>query len=104
LPYQLVLTTVPTRRKARQLAALLLEKKLAACINISSQIESHYWWNHKKERGREYLLFIKTKVSAFTRLERMIRKNHPYAVPEIIALSIQKGSRKYLDWLSREID
>ena len=103
MSYHLVLTTIPTLKKARRLAALLLEKKLAACVSISSPLESHYWWNQKKERGKEFFLFIKTKAVAFEKLEKVIRENHPYSVPEILAIPIQKGNPAYLAWIAKAV-
>jgi len=66
-------------------------------------VESHYWWKGKKETAREVMLFIKTKKSAFKKLERFIRKHHAYDVPEILALPVQAGNAKYLAWLKKEI-
>ncbi len=103
MPYLLVLNTVPSLKEARKLAHLLLQKRLAACVNIGSPVESHYWWKNKKEKSREYLLLIKTSAEKFRKLEKIIRKNHSYEVPEIIGIPIQKGSVKYLAWISKEI-
>ncbi len=97
--YSVVLTTVPSRKIARAIIRLLLEQKLAACANLMPAVESHYWWNNKQEKSSEYLLILKTKTSFFKRIERVIRENHPYSVPEIIALPILQGSRKYLTWI-----
>ena len=85
------------------MADVLLKKRLAACINISSEVESHYWWKGKKEKAREVVLFIKTKSTAFSKLEKMLRAHHPYSVPEIIALPIQKGSKPYLAWIRQTV-
>jgi len=103
LSYLLVLSTVPTLQEARKLAHFLLEKRLATCVNITSPVESHYWWKHKKERSKEYLLLIKTVAEKFRKLEKVIRENHSYEVPEIIGIPIQKGSAKYLAWIAKEI-
>ncbi|MCM8776205.1 MAG: divalent-cation tolerance protein CutA [Candidatus Omnitrophica bacterium] len=97
-----VLTTVPSPKVARHLASVLLKKRIASCVNISSGWESHYWWKGKRERAREIMLVIKTRAPLYTDLEKTIRKNHPYTIPEIIAISIQKGSKDYLDWVIRE--
>ncbi|HXV27873.1 MAG TPA: divalent-cation tolerance protein CutA [bacterium] len=102
MSYLLVLSAVPTLAEARKLASLLLQKKAAACVNITSAFESHYRWKGKMQKSREYMLFIKTRRRSFAVLEKLLRKNHSYAVPEIIGIPIQKGSRKYLAWLSKE--
>ena len=102
-PYLLVLTTASSRSEARKLARVLLKEKLAACVNLIPDTESHYWWKGRVERAGEILLLIKTKKSAFKKVEKTIRENHSYSVPEIIGLPIEKGSRPYLDWLAKEI-
>jgi periplasmic divalent cation tolerance protein len=85
------------------MANLLLSQRLAACITISSSVESHYWWKGKKEKGREFLLMIKTKGSLFKKAETAIRKNHSYSLPEILAIPITKGNQNYLNWLAAEV-
>ena len=97
-----VLSTVPSIKKARQLAGLLVSKRLAACVQILSGLESHYRWRGKKETAKEVLLLIKTKASAYKKLEKTLLKNHPYEVPEIVCLPITKGSKTYLDWIKKE--
>ena len=98
-----VLSTVPSIKKARFLAGLLVSKRLAACVQILPGIESHYRWRGKKETSREVLLVIKTKTSVYEKLEKVLLKNHPYEVPEIVCLSIAKGSKAYLDWIAEEV-
>jgi periplasmic divalent cation tolerance protein len=101
--YCCVLCTVPDIQKARKLAGLLISKHLAACVQILPGLESHYHWKGKKETSKEVLLIIKTKAAAYKRLEKTILANHPYEVPEIVCLPIQKGSRSYLDWIFKEV-
>lgn len=101
--YSLLLSTVPNLKKARELAGLLVSRKLAACVSIIPGLESHYCWKGKQEKSKEVLLLIKTKTSAYKALEKTLLKYHPYEVPELIALPITKGSKTYLDWLSREV-
>jgi periplasmic divalent cation tolerance protein len=102
LAYLLVFTTVPAKKEARKLADLILSRRLAACVHISAAGESHYWWKGKKEKAAEYVLWIKTGDSLFSRLEKALRQAHPYEVPEIIAVPVKKGSSPYLSWISRE--
>jgi len=101
--YCCVLSTVPGIKKARILAGLLISKRLAACIQILPGLESHYRWKGNKETSKEALLIIKTKTSAYKKLEKAILQNHPYEVPEIICLPITRGSKTYLDWISGEV-
>ena len=102
MKYCCVLSTVPNIKKARQLAGLLVSRRLAACIQILPGLESHYRWKGKKETSREVLLLIKTRSSNYKKLEKAILKNHPYEVPEIICLSIAQGSKRYLEWIDGE--
>lgn len=98
-----VLTTLPTRSKAQELSKAVLRKKLAACINLLGPAQSAFWWKGKIDHATEYLLLIKTRSSHFARLRRFLEKNHPYSVPEIIALPIRKGNPPYLSWIKKSI-
>lgn len=98
----LVLTTMPEEKRAREIAKALVEERLAACVTISSACQSLYWWEDRIAEDREYILSIKTKASLYLRLEKKLKELHPYQVPEIIALPIQKGSQAYLDWIEKE--
>ena len=103
MKYCCVLSTVPDIKKARQLAGLLVSRRLAACVQVLPGLESHYRWRGKKETSREVLLLIKTRASLYKKLETAILKNHPYEVPEILCLPITRGSKPYLDWVSGEV-
>lgn len=102
MKYCCVLSTVSNIKKARQLAGLLISKRLAACVQILPGLESHYRWRGKKETSKEVLLIIKTRASLYKKLEAAILKNHPYDVPEIVCLPITKGSKRYLNWIVKE--
>ena len=102
MKYCCVLNTVPSIKKARTLAGLLVSRRLAACVQILPGIESHYRWRGKKQTSEEFLLLIKTQVSHYKKLEKILLENHPYEVPEIICLPITQGSRTYLSWISGE--
>ena len=99
--FLIVYCTAPSLQQARRLARVLLKKKLAACVNLSPRLESHYWWNGKIEKSQEVLLVIKTRASLFPRLEKTLAGEHPYEVPEILAVPVSQGSKKYLRWLKR---
>ena len=95
-----ILTTVSKKQDAENLAKLLVEKRLAACVNIIKIEKSIFQWKGKVTEAEEFLLLIKT-AKPYEKLERFIRKNHPYKLPEIISFPIAKGYKKYLDWVAR---
>ncbi|HTQ60697.1 MAG TPA: divalent-cation tolerance protein CutA [Candidatus Solibacter sp.] len=98
--YRLVLVTCATPMQAKLIARSVVEKRLAACVNIlRSPLESHYRWKGKVETARELLLFIKTTVKNLGALEREVKRLHSYDVPEFIAIPLVAGSKAYLDWL-----
>lgn len=96
------MTTVSNEETGRKIAKELLEQRLAACVTVSSAYQSHYWWQGKIVKEQEHILFIKTRGSLYSDLEKKILKIHPYQVPEIIGLPLVKGYGKYLDWVSTE--
>lgn len=100
--FLLVFNTCPSKAVAQKIAKSLVKEKLAACVNISTSLESIYSWKGKICQEKEYLLFIKTKASLYKKLEKRLLELHPYEVPEIIALPIQAGSSQYLEWISKE--
>jgi len=98
---RVVLVTCPTLVLARKIARAVVEKRLAACVNVvRSPVESFYTWKGKLESAREHLLLIKTTTVRLPRLEREVKRLHTYDVPEFIALPITGGSADYLSWLS----
>jgi periplasmic divalent cation tolerance protein len=97
--YCVVLVTAGSRAEARRLAQALLEKRLVACANIVPGVESHYWWEGKLDRSREWLLVLKTRRALFKQVEREIKRLHSYQVPEIIALPLVAGQADYLRWI-----
>jgi periplasmic divalent cation tolerance protein len=99
-PYRVALVTAPAGKTSEALARGLVEKKLAACVNIVPGLISHYRWEGKLCRDKESLLVIKTRAALWPKLKRFIEENHPASVPEIISLAITQGSRDYLAWLS----
>ena len=95
-----VLVTCPNRRVAQRLARAIVERHLAACVNIVPQVESLFWWEGKINRCRESLLLIKTTAKRFNALRRTVVSLHPYDVPEVIALPITTGHQPYLAWVA----
>lgn len=96
----IVLITAPTRETGQQLTDMLIEKKLAACVNMIAPIHSCYLWKGKNYQEDEVLLILKTRAELFeNELVPAVKEIHPYDVPEIIALPIIMGSQSYLDWI-----
>lgn len=100
---KLVLTTAGSNEEARKIARALVERRLAACVNIVPQIESVYRWEGKIDEAREWLLVIKTTAAAFDRVRNAIRELHSYEVPECICVSIEDGSPDYLKWIGESV-
>ena len=101
-PYIQVVTTVADRTQAEQLAATLLEQRLAACVQIAP-CTSFYRWQGAIEQGEEQVCTIKSRRDLFGKLCRVIRANHSYQVPEILASPVVAGAEGYLSWLEQEL-
>jgi periplasmic divalent cation tolerance protein len=95
----LVLTTAGSEAEARKIAGALLERRLAACVNLIPQVHSLYWWEGKVESADEYLLLIKTVKAQEEAVRAAIGELHSYQLPECIALAIDSGSKEYLKWI-----
>ena len=98
--FAVVLVTAPDLKTARALAHAALAARLIACANLIPKIESHYWWRGKIESGAEILLVLKTAKSKLAALEKLIVARHPYDTPEILAVPLSAGNKKYLDWMA----
>ncbi len=101
---RIVFVTCPSLALARKIARGVVQKRLAACVNVvRSPVESFYTWKGKLESAREHLLIMKTTTSRLSPLEREVRRLHTYDVPEFIALPITEGSPDYLSWLNESV-
>lgn len=89
--------------EARRVAEMLVEKRLAACVQVIPQIESIYRWQGSVAHANEVLLIAKTLKSKFAELEEAVRAIHSYDIPEIVAVDLIAGSRPYLDWLNATV-
>jgi len=98
----LVLTNVPDRAVAEKLAELLVERRLAACVNILAPCRSVYRWKDAVQHDEEHPMLIKTTQERYAALEQALRAGHPYELPEIIAVPIERGLTAYLDWVAAE--
>jgi len=95
----LVLTTFPDLERAREVARLLLDERLAACVTVLPAAESHFVWDDQRQVAAEVPVWIKTSGETYGRLEARLVELHPYAVPEVIALPVSRGLASYLDWV-----
>jgi periplasmic divalent cation tolerance protein len=98
----LVLTNLPDRAAAERLADALIEKRVAACVNILAPCRSVYRWKGAIEHDEEHPVLIKTTAERYPVLETAIRAAHPYELPEIIAVPIERGLPGYLAWVDAE--
>jgi len=97
---RIVLTTAGSQEEARKIAHALVERRLAACVNIVPQIESIYRWQQKIETATEWLLLIKTQAESFERIRAAIKELHSYELPECVMLDVAAGSSEYLNWIA----
>ena len=96
----LVLVTCASVKEADYVAGILLNRKLVSCANILPGIRSKFRWKGNIEKAEEVLIMAKTRASKFAALDKEVRRVHSYEVPEIIALPIISGSKKYLSWIA----
>lgn len=101
-PAIIVVTQVPDRAVAMDLARALLERRLAACVNVGAPVESIYHWRGRIETGEEIPVVIKTRSVLYSDVEAAVRKIHPYDTPEIIAIPVVDGDARYLAWITDE--
>ena len=99
---QLILNTCPDSETAESIATLLVNRALAACVNILPGMRSIYHWQGECHNDAEVLLLIKASASAYPAIETAIRENHPYQLPEIIAIAIDAGLPDYLAWIQQQ--
>jgi periplasmic divalent cation tolerance protein len=95
----IVFMTTGSKREAQRIAQTLLKKRLIACANIYGPVESHFWWQSKIEKAKEFFVLMKSRQNLFVELSKTVKKIHSYEVPEILGVSIVEGFQPYLDWL-----
>ena len=98
----LILCNCPDEEVANRIALAVLESGLAACVNILPRVQSLYRWQGKIESATEIPLLIKSTAANYPALEAAIQKLHPYDIPEIIALPVERGLPAYLNWVAAE--
>jgi len=97
-----VLTTCGSEDEARKLASVLIEKHMAACVNITSPVTSVYRWKGSIEQAQEWMLIIKSRRERFEELRVVIESAHSYELPEVLAIPVLEGSPNYLAWVEAE--
>jgi len=102
MSYIIIKTTFAKKEEAEEVAKKIINSNLAACVQIS-EIESYYRWNNKVESANEYKVEIKTTDKNYKEVEELITKNHKYELPEIISYKLNNGSKKYFDWIDKEV-
>jgi periplasmic divalent cation tolerance protein len=100
---KIVLTTAGSREEAEKIAQALVERRLAACVNIVGPIHSVYRWQGKVESAAEHLLLIKTIAAKFDAVAKTIRELHSYELPECLELPIEAGNAEYLKWIEDSV-
>ena len=100
---RIVLTTAGSKEEARKISRQLVERRLAACVNLVGPIESVYRWQGDVESAEEWLLLIKTTAAAFEAVRDAIRELHSYELPECVSVPITAGSAEYLAWIGENV-
>lgn len=101
--YIQVVTTTEREEHAAEIARVLVDQRLAACVQVAGPITSTYRWQGAIETSREWQCTAKSRRDLFERIDETVRRVHPYDVPEILAVPILAGSRAYLQWLDAEL-
>lgn len=104
MKYRLVISTCPDMETAERLANILVVERLAACVNILPGARSVYEWQGQVEIENEHLLIIKSRSDRLARLEERLQEEHPYELPELIAVPIEEGLVPYLSWIDLQLD
>jgi periplasmic divalent cation tolerance protein len=99
----LVVTTAGSEAEANKIAQALVERRLAACVNIIPRMQSVYRWKDKVERSEECLLFIKSKRALEPEIQSAVRELHSYELPEHVGLALEYGSQEYFEWIDRSV-
>jgi len=98
-----IFITASSKKEAAKIAQVLIENKLAACVNIIDGIESIFWWQGKVDRAKEALLIVKSSRGRLSALIKVVKALHSYDIPEIIALPITGGNKDYLKWCDESL-
>jgi periplasmic divalent cation tolerance protein len=97
-----VYTTYPSLVEAEEAGRSLVERRLAACVNILPGMVSHYWWEGKIERGEETVMIVKTRASLAEPVRAAVKEMHSYSTPAIVVLPVESVDHTYLGWILAE--
>ena len=100
---RIVLTTAGSKEEAQKIARELVERKMAACVNIVGPMESVYRWKETIESAEEFLCLIKTTAAALNKVQAAIKELHSYELPECVVLPIESGTEEYLGWIGENV-
>ncbi len=100
---RIVLTTTATRAEAQKIAGALVERKLAACVNVVGPSASVYRWKGAVENAEEFLCIVKTTAAAAAKVQAAIQELHSYQLPEHVVIPIEDGSKDYLAWIAENV-
>jgi periplasmic divalent cation tolerance protein len=95
----LIFVTCPNEKVAKKISKNLLKKRLVACVNLIPKIKSMYWWEGRIEESCETLLLIKTEENLFNSVKGEVVKQHPYEIPEVVCVRMDRGNKEYLKWI-----
>jgi periplasmic divalent cation tolerance protein len=98
--YIQVITATNTEEEATKIQRVLVEERAAACVQIIGPISSLYWWEGEIEEAAEWICLAKARARDYPGIESLIKENHPYSVPEILAIPVSTGNKDYLTWIS----
>lgn len=99
----IIFITTSNKKEAEKISRQLVKNRLAACVNILPGIKSLFWWQGKIDQGKEALLIVKSRKEKFTKIVKLVKASHSYAVPEIIAIPVVCGFKPYLNWINDSI-
>lgn len=104
LNVRLVYMTFPSKKEAKRTGEALLKERLAACVNVFSDMRSVYWWKGEIESSKEVVMIAKTSVRKYPALKKRVLELHSYECPCILMINIEDGHKGYLDWLNDSLN
>jgi periplasmic divalent cation tolerance protein len=104
-PHHIMVTvTADSEEQAKRIAEILLTRRLVACANIVANVQSHFWWKGKVNHSKELLILLKSRGELLDEIVRVVKENHSYEVPEVVALPIVGGNPDYLRWVDESVE
>lgn len=103
MKFSLIYITCKNQKEAQKIAKIIVDKKLASCANIFSEIQSYYHWQGKKIWDNESILILKTKSSKVKKIIKQVKKVHSYTTPCILAFEVKEGNKNYLEWIEETL-